>query len=71
MKEKLVIPDPGVYNPNDSFTKVKNASFSFGTDKRPTLENKSATKLPGPGAYDVSSAGKNKTGFHIGIKYKE
>lgn len=30
-KEKVNVPDATVYNPTDSFTKTKSASFGFGT----------------------------------------
>jgi hypothetical protein len=48
-KERLNFPDATAYNPTDSFTKNKSASFGFGTDKRKSIENKNSERIPGPG----------------------
>ena len=39
-KERLLSPDPGVYNPTDTFVKTSSAAFGFGTSKRQSLDIK-------------------------------
>lgn len=70
-KERINIPDGTVYNPNDSFTKNKSAAFGFGTDKRKSVENKYAERIPGPGQYELRSKAFSQSRFAMGIKLKD
>ena len=39
-KERLLSPDPCVYNPTDTFVKTSSAAFGFGTSKRQSIDIK-------------------------------
>lgn len=68
-KEKVNIPDATAYNPTDSFTKTKSASFGFGTSQRKSID--SGLKQPGPGEYELSSKAFDKPRFAMGVKCQD
>lgn len=67
-RERMHMPDATVYDPKDTFTKNKSASFGFGTGKRDSIDN-NKSQSPGPGEYNYSKTNGYK--FAMGIKPKE
>lgn len=49
------VPGPGTHQPKTSFTDKATPKWVFGTGKRASLQNKTASKHLGPGAYDIKS----------------
>lgn len=68
-KERMNGPDPGKYQPDDSFVKRKGAAYGFGTSGRESNDGK--VPKPGPSTYDLPPKAFDKVKFAMGIKPKE
>ena len=47
------VPGPGSHEPRDVVSAKAAPRWVFGSSKRPALNEKTATKELGPGAYDI------------------
>lgn len=68
MREKAKMPPPGTYNADDTSTKYKSPSVSFGS--KPKASNLMGDGMPGPGQYQLKSTLEGR-GVHIAGKNPE
>lgn len=52
-----IVPGPGAYKLDKEAIMKMDPSWKFGTGTRPPLEERTASKLLGPGAYNIPSKG--------------
>lgn len=71
MREKKMMPPPGLYNPKDDFVRKKPAGISFGP--RPPKPPRTAQKTgePGPGDYKIPSTLDTTKGTKIAALYND
>ena len=49
------VPGPGTHQPKDGLAAKAAPKWVFGSSKRPALNQRTATKELGPGAYEIKS----------------
>ena len=61
------VPGPGTHQPRDGLSTKAAPKWVFGSSKRPALNEKTATKELGPGAYEITSRMVENQQYSMGI----
>ena len=61
------VPGPGSHDPTDKSSTRAAPKWVFGSSKRPALNQKTATKELGPGAYDIPGKMVESQQYSMGI----
>lgn len=61
------VPGPGTHQPKDNIATKAAPKWVFGSGKRPALNQRTATKELGPGAYEIKSRMVENQQYSMGI----